>query len=52
MHRDLPIVFASGYSDTHAIEQVAGADVPVLRKPFTIEELHTVLANLLARTAR
>jgi len=36
---DMPIIFASGYSDTEAIERVIGADAKLLRKPFGIEEL-------------
>jgi CheY-like chemotaxis protein len=44
---DLPIVFASGYADTAAIESVAGADAIVLRKPFLLNELQAVLMNAL-----
>jgi PAS domain S-box-containing protein len=35
----MPIIFASGYSDTEAIERVIGAEAKLLRKPFGIEEL-------------
>jgi CheY-like chemotaxis protein len=45
---DLPIVFASGYADTAAIESVAGKDAPVLRKPFRIRDLQAVVAQMLA----
>ncbi|HYD99665.1 MAG TPA: PAS domain S-box protein [Alphaproteobacteria bacterium] len=46
-HPGLPIVFASGYADTAAIEAAAGPDAPVLRKPFRIDELQAVLAAAL-----
>jgi PAS domain S-box-containing protein len=45
---DLPIVFASGYADTEKIQRVAG-DATVLRKPFGLSELQTVLAEALHR---
>ncbi len=35
----MPIIFASGYSDTDAIERVIGAEARLLRKPFGIEDL-------------
>lgn len=35
----LPIVLASGYADTDAIEQAIGKDGTLLRKPFHIDEL-------------
>ena len=44
---DLPIIFASGYSDTAAIEGVAGSGTVVLRKPFRIDELHAAVAEAL-----
>ena len=40
---DLPIVFATGYADTAAITEVAGADALVLRKPFRVNELQAML---------
>jgi CheY-like chemotaxis protein len=36
---DLPVVLASGYADTSAIEQAMGEDAKLLRKPFRIDEL-------------
>jgi CheY-like chemotaxis protein len=47
---DLPIVFASGYADTAAIEQAVGEDAAQLRKPFRIDELHALLSKALARS--
>jgi len=35
----LPIVLASGYADTGAIEEAVGQDTKLLRKPFRIDEL-------------
>lgn len=45
--RDLPIVFASGYADTAAIE-AAAPGTPVLRKPFRIDDLQATLEAALA----
>lgn len=44
---DLPIVFASGYADTAAIEKVAGGEATILRKPFRVDELHSVVVQSL-----
>ena len=35
----LPVILASGYADTAAIERAIGADAALLRKPFRIDEL-------------
>src|SRR3712207_8473992 len=43
----LPIVFASGYADTTAIEEAAGKDALVLRKPFRVDDLQAVLVEAL-----
>ncbi|MBW8752663.1 MAG: response regulator [Sphingomonadales bacterium] len=46
LHRpNLPIIFVSGYSDTVALEGVAGA--VVLRKPFDIKRLNLALHSVL-----
>jgi len=42
----MPIVFASGYAETVAIERFA-ANSAMLRKPFRMEELQSVLAEVL-----
>jgi CheY-like chemotaxis protein len=39
----LPIVFASGFADTDAIEAVMGQGVRVLRKPFRIADLRRAI---------
>ncbi len=49
---DLPIVFASGYSDSGAIENALGPEAVVLRKPFRVAELQAVLAEALAGRQR
>jgi CheY-like chemotaxis protein len=48
---DLPIVFATGYADTAAIEQAAGPDAIVLHKPFRLDDLHAVVSEALAPVA-
>jgi signal transduction histidine kinase/CheY-like chemotaxis protein len=45
---DLPIIFASGYSETAAIRSVAGERSRVLHKPFKVQELQAALGELLA----
>jgi CheY-like chemotaxis protein len=42
---DLPIVLASGYADTEAIEQAVGKDAKLLRKPFRIDELLAAVSD-------
>lgn len=46
----LPIVIASGYADTDAIEEAVGKDAKLLRKPFRIDELLEAVAEA-AQTA-
>jgi DNA-binding response OmpR family regulator len=43
----MPIIFASGYSDTDAIERVIGSEAKLLRKPFGIEELRAAVSSAL-----
>jgi CheY-like chemotaxis protein len=45
---DLPILFVSGYSDTDAIERVAGKQASILRKPFLMNDLQAALSKALA----
>ena len=42
----LPIAFVTGYAETDQISAACGGAAPVLRKPFT----HEQLANLIAGT--
>jgi signal transduction histidine kinase/CheY-like chemotaxis protein len=44
----LPIILASGYSDTAAVERALGGAATVLRKPFDINALSVALERLLA----
>jgi PAS domain S-box-containing protein len=46
---DLPVIFASGYAQTDAIEEVAGQDAAVLRKPFRIDGLQIIIVDALNR---
>jgi signal transduction histidine kinase len=41
---DLPIIFASGYADTAAVEAAVGPGAVILRKPFNMEELAGAVA--------
>ena len=45
---DLPIIFASGYSETAAIRSVTSDRSRVLHKPFKVHELQAALRELLA----
>ncbi|MBS0277141.1 MAG: PAS domain S-box protein [Proteobacteria bacterium] len=49
MHADLPIIFASGYAETAALENVQDANTAILRKPFRLGELQEAVANALRR---
>jgi CheY-like chemotaxis protein len=40
---DMAIIFSSGYFDTSAIADVKGPRAPLLRKPFSVDELEAVL---------
>ncbi|HEY0130510.1 MAG TPA: PAS domain S-box protein, partial [Allosphingosinicella sp.] len=39
LHPGLPIVFVTGYAESEQLEAALGCDVPVLRKPFTLDQL-------------
>jgi CheY-like chemotaxis protein len=45
----LPIVFASGYAETSALERAADGRTFVLRKPFRLSELQRALSRALRR---
>ena len=42
---DAPIIFASGYADSHALEAAIGTTAPVLRKPFVFSDLAEMVAT-------
>ncbi|OHD01411.1 MAG: hypothetical protein A2095_04020 [Sphingomonadales bacterium GWF1_63_6] len=44
----LPVMFASGFADTDAIDAVMGGNAIMLRKPFRIDELLLAIDGLLA----
>ena len=45
---NMPVIFASGYSDTTALNDAVGLKATVLLKPFTIEKLATELVKAVA----
>ncbi len=49
---DMPIIFASGYSETAALRSVTGDRSRVLHKPFKVHELQAALGELLADQKR
>ncbi len=42
---DLPIVFVTGYAESERLEAALGSAVPLLRKPFTLDELDAAVAR-------
>jgi CheY-like chemotaxis protein len=48
----LPVVFASGYAESEALNEALGWDVPILRTPFTLAEIAELVAATLAKTQR
>jgi nitrogen-specific signal transduction histidine kinase len=49
LHPGMPIVFASGYAETAALESVTDANTISLRKPFRVGELQDAIARVLKR---
>jgi CheY-like chemotaxis protein len=47
---NLPILFASGYAETAAVEEVLDENTSVLRKPFEIPKLREIISKLLQRS--
>jgi PAS domain S-box-containing protein len=48
-HPHMPIVFASGYAETAALENVLDENTLILRKPFRLSELQDAIAKALRR---
>ncbi|HVU22184.1 MAG TPA: response regulator, partial [Rhizomicrobium sp.] len=48
-HPDLPVIFASGYAETSALERSLDGNACILRKPFRLDELQSVIAKALLR---
>ena len=46
---DLPIVFVTGYAETEQLEAALGGDVPVLRKPFTLDRARRRASKRISR---
>lgn len=44
----MPIIFVSGYADTSSLAAVAGPNISLLRKPFTIGSLGEIVASAIA----
>ena len=49
---DLPVIFSTGHAALRALRAAAGEDVPVLEKPFTLDELDALLSERLAEARR
>src|SRR5687768_5743705 len=49
---ELPIVFSTGHAALRALRSAAGDDIEVLEKPFTLDELDTLLRERLAERRR
>lgn len=49
---DLPIIFSTGHAALRALRAAAGEDVEVLEKPFTLDELDTLLRERLSERRR
>ncbi|MGF1549898.1 MAG: response regulator [Sphingomonadaceae bacterium] len=47
-HPDLPIIFATGYADSAALEKAVGPGAAVLRKPFRVGDLAIAAAEAIA----
>ncbi|HSC60601.1 MAG TPA: PAS domain S-box protein, partial [Rhizomicrobium sp.] len=48
-HAHMPIVFASGYAETAALENVLDENTLILRKPFRLGDLQDAIAKALRR---
>lgn len=48
----LPVLFASGFADTDAIEAAVGIEATILRKPFQLDELLSAVNRLLDQSDR
>jgi len=46
---DLPIIFSTGHSALRALRSAAGEDIPILEKPFALNELADLLTARLSQ---
>ncbi|MEJ1935249.1 response regulator, partial [Nostoc sp. NIES-2111] len=49
---DLPIILATGFAESAALDSIARPDTPVLRKPFGLDELQLILNEVIATRDR
>ena len=49
---DLPVIFSTGHAALRMLRNAAGEDVPVLHKPFTLDELDELLRERLLERRR
>jgi two-component system, response regulator, stage 0 sporulation protein F len=52
LHPDLPVIFSTGHAALRALRSAAGEDVSILEKPFTLDELDTLLRERLSEARR
>jgi len=49
---NIPVLFSTGHAALRALRNAAGEDVPVLEKPFTLDELDELVRERLAEARR
>ncbi len=49
---NIPILFSTGHAALRALRNAAGEEVPVLEKPFTLDELDELVRDRLAEARR
>lgn len=49
---ELPVIFSTGHAALRTLRQAAGEDVAILEKPFTLDELDTLLSERLSEGRR
>ena len=49
---NIPILFSTGHAALRALRNAAGEEVPVLEKPFTLDELDELVRERLAEARR
>jgi two-component system response regulator (stage 0 sporulation protein F) len=49
---NIPILFSTGHAALRTLRNAAGEDVPVLEKPFTLDELDELVRERLAEARR
>lgn len=49
---DLPILFSTGHAALRALRTAAGETASILEKPFTLDELGTLLTQVLAESRK